>query len=39
MIEEQILYGMEMIPVKPPNDVFIAKPEGGAEKSAAIPDI
>lgn len=39
MTEERILYGMEMIPVKLPKNVLIAKPEGGAEKSEAIPDI
>ena len=39
MIEEQILYGMEMKPVKLPDNVLIAKPETGAEKSEAITDI
>jgi hypothetical protein len=39
MIEDKILYGQELIPVNLPKEVFIAQPEGGAEKSEPIHDI
>jgi nickel-dependent lactate racemase len=39
MIEDKILYGRELIPVNLPKEVFIAQPEGGAEKSEPIHDI
>ena len=39
MIEEQIVYGDRMIPVKLPNTTVMTRPEVGGEKVAAVADV